>query len=45
MKLDHCKKRDQLVNVKEEVKRIQVKMEKEIEKELGLEEDYVGAVD
>ena len=38
-------KRDQLVNVKEEVKRIQVKMEKEIDKELGVEEDYVGGVE
>jgi len=33
-------KRSQLVNTKEEVKRIQVKVEKEIDKELGLEKDY-----
>ena len=45
MKLDHWKKRDQLVNAKEEVKRIQVKAEKEIDKELGQEEDYVGRVE
>ena len=30
-------KRDELVNAKEEVKRKQVKVEKEIDKELGLE--------
>ena len=35
-------KRDELVNNKEEVKRIQVKVEKKIDKELGLEEDYVS---
>ena len=38
-------KRDELVNAKEEVKRIQVKVEKEIDKELGLEEDHVSGAE
>ena len=38
-------KRDQLVNAKEEVKRIQVTVEKGIDKELGQEEDYVGGAE
>jgi len=42
LEIRSLEKRDQLVNAKEEVKRMQVKVEKEIDKELGLEEDYVG---